>query len=141
MAPSNNFVPLLGRVLLAVIFVLSGFNKVTGFEGTVGYIASKGLPVPQLLAIATIIVELGAGILLVLGWKARWAAGALLVFTALASFLFHNFWTLPPAEAQAQQIQFLKNLAIIGGLLYVVAYGSGPMSVDRNTDIEGSART
>jgi putative oxidoreductase len=104
-------------------------GKISGFEGTVGYIASKGLPLPQLAAIAAIIVELGGGILLVVGWKARWAAAAMLVFTGLAALLFHNFWAASPDQAQNQMIHFMKNISIMGGLLYVVVYGSGPISV------------
>jgi putative oxidoreductase len=87
------------------------------------------LPVPQLAAIAAIIVELGGGILLVAGWKARWAAAAMLVFTGMAALLFHNFWAVPPDQAQNQMIHFMKNISMMGGLLFVVVYGSGPLSV------------
>lgn len=126
----NRYGPLAGRILIALIFVLSGFGKITGFEGTVGYIASKGLPLSQLAAIGAIIVELGGGILLIIGWKARWAAAAMLVFTALAALFFHNFWAMPPDQAQNQMIHFMKNISMIGGLLFVVIHGSGPLSVD-----------
>jgi len=126
----NRYGPLAGRILIALIFVLSGFGKITGFEGTVGYIASKGLPLPQLAAIGSIIVQLGGGILLIIGWKARWAAAAMLVFTALAALFFHNFWAVPPDQAQNQMIHFMKNISMIGGLLFVVVHGSGPLSVD-----------
>lgn len=126
----NRYGPLAGRILIVLIFVLSGFGKITGFEGTVGYIASKGLPLPQLAAIGSIIVELGGGILLIIGWKARWAAAAMLVFTALAALFFHNFWAVPPDQAQNQMIHFMKNISMIGGLLFVVVHGSGPLSVD-----------
>jgi putative oxidoreductase len=128
----HRYGPLAGRILIALIFVMSGFSKITGFEGTVGYIASKGLPLPQLAAIGAMIVELGAGILLILGWKARWAAAALLVFTAMAALFFHNFWAMPAAQAQNQMIHFMKNLSMMGGLLFVMAHGSGPFSVDRD---------
>jgi putative oxidoreductase len=126
----KQFGPLAGRILIALIFILSGFGKITGFEGTVGYITSKGLPLPQLAAIGAIIVELGGGGMLVLGWKARWAAAAMFVFTAFAALIFHNFWAVPAAEAQNQMIHFMKNVSILGGLLYVVVHGSGPLSVD-----------
>ncbi len=124
--------PLVGRVLLALIFIIAGFGKLTGFEGTVGYIQSAGLPVPQVAAVIAIIVELGGGILLVIGWKARWAAGALFIFALLAAIFFHAFWSSPADQAMMQQIHFMKNLAILGGMLYVVVYGSGPLSVDKN---------
>lgn len=126
----NRFGPLIGRILIALIFAMSGFGKISGFEGTVGYIASKGLPLPQLAAIGAIIVELGGGILLILGWKARWAAAAMLLFTAAAAFLFHNFWAVPPEQAQNQMIHFMKNISMMGGLLFVMIHGSGALSVD-----------
>ena len=128
----NQYGPLAGRILIAAIFVFAGLGKVTGFEGTVGYIASKGLPLPQLAAIGAILVELGGGIMLVLGWKTRWAAAALFLFTGLAALFFHNFWALSPDQAQNQMIHFMKNMAIMGGLLFVVVHGGGPLSLDRN---------
>ncbi|MEO6352766.1 MAG: DoxX family protein [Burkholderiaceae bacterium] len=130
MTALNRFGPLAARILIALIFVWSGFGKISGFEGTVGYIASKGLPLPQLAAIGAIIVELGGGILLILGWRARWAAAAMLVFTALAAFLFHNFWAMPPDQVQNQMIHFMKNISMMGGLLFVVIHGSGALSLD-----------
>jgi len=129
----HRYGPLLGRILIAFIFIFAGFGKVTGFDGTVGYIASKGLPLPAWAAVAAIIVELGGGILLVAGWKARWAAAAMLLFTAMAALLFHNFWAVPAEQAQDQMIHFMKNVSMMGGLLYVVVYGSGPISVDANS--------
>ena len=127
----ERFFPLLGRIFLALIFVWSGFGKVGGFEGTVGYIGSKGLPAAQLLAVAAIIIELGGGIALILGWLARWAAAALAVFTLLAAFLFHNYWAVPAEQVMMQQIQFMKNLAITGGLLMVLAFGPGAWALSR----------
>jgi putative oxidoreductase len=124
----NRFGPLIGRILIAFIFIFAGFGKITGFEGTVGYIASKSLPLPQLAAIGAIIVELGGGLMLVAGWKARWAAAAMAVFTLLAALIFHNFWAAPADQVQNQMINFLKNISMMGGLLYVAVYGSGPLS-------------
>ena len=123
---------LVGRILLAVIFIISGIGKITGFDGTVGYIASKGLPMAQLVAIGTIVVEVGGGIMLAIGYKARWAALALAVFTLLAAFIFHNFWAVEAAQKMGQQINFLKNLAIAGGMLMVFAFGPGRMSMDKS---------
>ncbi|MGH6610096.1 MAG: DoxX family protein [Burkholderiaceae bacterium] len=122
---------LIGRILMAVIFLVSGFGKIGGFDRLIGQIASKGFPMPEVFAVATIVLELVAGLMLVFGWKARWAALALAAFTALAGFLFHNFWAMPEAQKMMQQIQFMKNLAIIGGLLFVAAYGPGRLSIDR----------
>lgn len=128
----KSYGPLAGRILIASIFILSGFSKIGGFAGTVGYIASKGLPLPQLAASGAIIVELGGGMLLVLGWKARWAAAALALFTAAAAFIFHNFWAMPPDQAQNQMIHFMKNISMLGGLLYVLVHGSGPLSLGKD---------
>lgn len=122
--------PLVGRVLLALIFVWSGFGKLTGFAGTVAYIASNGLPLPAVAASLALLVELGGGLLLLVGWKARWAATALAFFALAAAFLFHNYWAVPADMAQNQMIHFMKNLAMAGGLFYVAAYGAGPWSVD-----------
>jgi putative oxidoreductase len=123
---------LVGRILLAAIFVMSGVSKIGGFEGTVGEIASKGLPMPQMVAALTILIELGGGILLVLGWKARWAALAIAVFTVLAAFLYHNYWAMTGDEVMPNQINFWKNLSIAGGMLMVLAFGPGRYSVDKS---------
>ena len=122
---------LVGRILLSIMFIMSGFNKISGFEGTAGYIASKGLPMPQILAVLTILVELGGGIMLLVGWTARWAALAVAVCVVLAAFLFHNFWAMPEAQRMAQSQSFWKNLTIGGGMLMVLAFGPGRLSLDR----------
>ena len=123
---------LVGRVLLALIFITSGFGKITGFEGTVGYIASKGLPLPQIGAIIAIVVELGGGLLLAIGYKARWAALALAIFTLAAGILFHDYWDVADAaQKMDQQINFWKNIAITGGMLLAFAFGPGRYSVDK----------
>jgi putative oxidoreductase len=129
---TQNLAALVGRILLAVIFIISGFGKISGFEGTVGYIASKGLPMPQVVAALTILVELGGGIALAVGFKARWAALALAIFTLVAAIIFHNFWAAEAAQKMAQQINFLKNIAITGGMLMVFAFGPGRYSVDKS---------
>ena len=131
MGTLSRFGPLLGRILIAFIFIFAGYGKITGFEGTVGYIASKSLPMPQLAAVGAIIVELGGGLLLVAGWKARWAAAAPFVFTGLAALIFHNFWAVPADQVQNTMIHFMKNISMMGGLLYVIVHGSGPISVDK----------
>ncbi len=130
----NRYGPLVGRILIALIFVVSGFGKISGFEGTVGYIASKGLPLPEFAAMAAVVIELGGGLMVMFGWKARWAAAAMFVFTAVAALIFHNFWAVPAAQSQNQMIHFMKNVSMLGGLLYVIVYGSGPLSVDSSRD-------
>ena len=121
--------PLAGRLLLALLFVISGFGKLTGFDGTVGYIASAGMPLPQLAAVGAIVVELAGGILLVVGWQARWAATAIFLFLIPTTLIFHPFWAVT-AGKQMETIQFMKNLCIMGGMLYVMAFGAGPFSLD-----------
>ena len=123
-------VVVIARVLLALMFVLAGFSKFAGLAGTAGYIASKGLPMPMVLAVLTAIVEVVGGIALIVGFQARFAALALAVFTILASFLFHNFWAMPAEQAFVNQLMFMKNLAVAGGLLFVFSLGAGPASLD-----------
>ena len=123
--------PLAGRVMMAALFIPSGFSKLAGFQGTVGYIASKGLPLPQLGAVAAIVVELLVAAALLLGWRTRWAALILVLFTLAAAVLFHDYWAAPPEQKMMQAINFWKNVAIAGGLLFVAAHGPGPYAVDR----------
>jgi putative oxidoreductase len=125
-----NLAALVGRILLALMFVLAGFNKIGGFEGTVGYIASKGLPLPGMLAVLTIALEIGAGLALMAGFRARWAALALAAFTVLASVIFHNYWAMPAEQQMVQMLMFMKNLSVTGGLLLVFALGAGGWSLD-----------
>jgi putative oxidoreductase len=121
---------LLGRVLLAWLFIPAGWAKIAGFAGTAGYIASKGLPLPEVAAALAIAVELGLGILLLIGWQARWAALGLAIFVAVITPLFHNFWAMPEAQQMMQKQAFWKNLAVVGGLLFVWAFGPGGWSLD-----------
>lgn len=128
--PYADAVALIGRILVAVFFIPSGIQKIAGFSGTVGYVASAGLPAPALGAAIAIVVEvLVAGMLLV-GWKARWAALILAIFSLAAALFFHKFWAAPPAEQMMQHINFFKNCAIAGGLLFVYAFGPGRYSLD-----------
>jgi putative oxidoreductase len=121
---------LIGRILLAVLFILSGYSKIGAFDPTVAYIASVGLPLPAAVAALTIVVEIGGGLALIAGLKTGWAAIVLAVFTLLAALLFHNFWAAPATQQTMQYVQFLKNLAITGGLLVLAAFGPGRWSLD-----------
>lgn len=114
-----------GRVLLAHIFIISGLSKVANPAGTIGYIQSVGAPLPEVAYAIAVFVEVVLGIALLVGFKARLAAAGIALFTVAAAFLFHtNF------ADQMQQIMFLKNLTIAGGLLMVVAFGAGTYSLD-----------
>ena len=126
-----NPLALLGRILLAYFFIPAGIGKLgAGFAGTVGYIASKGLPMPEVLAVAALMVEIGAGLALLVGFKTRWAALLLALFTLAAAVLFHNYWGVPAGQQMVQQLMFNKNLGIAGGLLAFAAFGAGALSVD-----------
>lgn len=110
-----------GRLLLASLFVISGIFKIIGFAGTVGYMSSMGVPFATLAVIATIFVEVGAGLALLSDRLARPAALLIAVFTVIATLTAHRFWSADPAAMQGQLTQFLKNIAIIGSLLMVWA--------------------
>lgn len=127
---SQNTLALAGRVLLAALFLPAGIGKVTAFAGTAGYIASKGLPLPELGAALAIAVEVLGGLALLLGAVTRVAALVLAVFTAAASVVFHNYWGVPAEQAFMQQLLFFKNVAVVGGLLTVAAWGAGAFSLD-----------
>ncbi len=121
---------LLARLLLAAMFVLRGVSKFGNLAGTAGYIASKGLPLPMLLAIGTAALELVAGLALIVGYRTRLAALALGLFTLLASLLFHAFWAMPPEQQGMQQLMFMKNMAVAGGMFLLSAVGAGALSLD-----------
>jgi putative oxidoreductase len=118
---------LIGRILIASLFIPAGFGKLMGFAGTVGYITKvAGLPLPEVAAAIAIIVELGLGIALLVGFKTRWVALVMAIFTVATALFFHKFW----ADA-TQNIQFFKNMAIAGGLLSFAAFGAGRFSIDK----------
>ena len=122
---------LIGRILLAVIFINSGWSKIGGFDQTAAMMASKGLPMAQVLLVVTIAIEFGAGILLIIGYQARWAALAFALWLVPVTLVFHKFWDIPADQVQNQSINFYKNVAILGGMLMVFAFGPGRYSVDR----------
>ena len=128
---SNDVVALIGRALIALLFIPAGLSKIGGFAGTVGYIASKGMPLPEVGAAIAILVEVGVAIAFLLGYKTRIAAIVLAVFTVASGIIFHNFWAVPDAMKMAQQINFFKNLAIAGGLLAFWSFGPGRLSIDK----------
>jgi putative oxidoreductase len=127
----DEYGPLVGRILIALIFLLSGISKITGFAGTAGYMASKGLPMVDVLLVITIAIELGGALMIITGFKARLGALALFLWMIPVTFIFHSFWSVPADQAMIQQIMFMKNLAIMGAMLYIMAFGPGPLSVNK----------
>jgi len=125
--------PLVGRGLLSVIFLLSGVGKLADWSGTAGYMASKHMPAVPFFLLAAVTFELLGGLSVLTGFKARWGALALIVFLIPVTLIFHNFWAYEGMEQKTQMINFLKNLAIMGGLLMVAANGAGPISVDERS--------
>ena len=126
----QNPTAVVGRILLGLFFVMSGFEKITGFQGTVGYISSAGLPLASVVAVLTILVELGGGLMIIFGFYARWAAYALAGFSLAAAVLFHGYWAVPEAEKFGQYLNFWKNVTIAGGMLMLAAFGPGTISLD-----------
>ena len=128
---SQDTLALIGRVLIALLFVPAGFGKIAGFAGVVGYIGAVGLPLPQLGAVIAIAVELGLGLLLLVGYKTRIVSIILAVFTVATAVFFHNYWAMPADKAYINQLMFFKNIAIAGGLLAIAALGAGRFSIDK----------
>ncbi|MFH0131111.1 DoxX family protein [Variovorax sp. VaC1] len=122
---------LIGRLMIAFLFIPAGIGKLMGFGGTVGYITSAGLPLPEVAAAVAIVIELGLGIALLLGFKTRWTAIVMAIFTVVTALFFHKYWSAPEAMKMMQQINFNKNIAIAGGLLALAAFGPGRFSIDK----------
>jgi putative oxidoreductase len=130
-----------GRVLLAGIFLMSAVgNKIPNFSGVAGYMASEGVPAPQVLLAGAIAFLIVGSASIVLGYKARFGAALLLVFLVAATYFFHDFWTFDdPAERQNQTIQFMKNASLMGAMLFIIANGAGAWSLDGRRGVAGDA--
>ena len=122
---------LFGRVALALIFLWSGYGKLADIAGTVGYMNTYQVPLASVLVWPAALLELAGAAMLLAGWRARWGALALAGYTMLSAAIFHNFWAAPPDQVLNQTIHFMKNVAILGGLLQVFAFGAGRYAVDR----------
>jgi putative oxidoreductase len=121
---------LVGRLLIGALFLVAGVRKLMGVAGAAGYFTKLGVPAADVLVWVAIAIELGGGALLVLGWQTRRVAWLLIAFIAIATFMAHRFWQVDAAQYANQLNHFLKNAAIVGGLLYVVVFGAGAVSLD-----------
>ena len=127
---SQDFFSLVGRLMLAYLFIPAGLAKVTGFQGSVGYASAMGMPLPEVGVAIGALIEIFAGLAILLGFKAKWGALVLAFFTLVASFIFHAYWNLPAEQVMMQQLMFNKNMAIVGGLLLLSAFGAGRYAFD-----------
>jgi putative oxidoreductase len=127
----NPTFPLVARILIAPLFLIAGYNKLMAVAGTAGYFAKLGFPMPEIMVWVAIVIEIGGGLLLLIGWKTRWVSWLLIAFVAIATFMAHRFWAVDAAQYANQLNAFLKNIAVIGGLLMFIAHGPGSASVDK----------
>lgn len=123
-------IPFFGRLLVAYIFITSGLAKIVAWDGNIAYMSTRHLPfIPELLAIA-MIIEVGGSVCLVTGYQARLAAMVMFLYMAVLTVLFHNYWSAPANLAGMLETHFRKNLAIMGGLLFIAAFGPGQWSIN-----------
>src|SRR4051812_33247284 len=119
-----------GRTLVSIIFILSGINKVSDWAGNSQYMATQGMPLIPLFLSAAILIELAGGLSLLLGWFTGWSATLLFLYLIPTTLIFHNFWAYTGMEQQTQLVNFLKNLAIMGGLLLVACEARDAQSIE-----------
>lgn len=127
----QSIVSILARLMLVAIFLMSAVgNKIPNFQSVSGYMASAGIPLPDIMLVGAIVFMIAGSVSLILGYRARLGALLLLVFLALATYFFHDFWNKQGDEQEQQMIQFLKNLSMMGAMLFVIANGAGAGSLD-----------
>lgn len=126
----QNPLALAARILMSALFLVAGIGKIGAFAGTAGYIASKGLPLPELGVAVAIVIEVGGALALIAGFQTRLAACVMAIFTVATGVIFHNYWAMPADQVMVNQIMFMKNLSIAGGLLMLSAFGAGALSLD-----------
>ncbi|HWI99831.1 MAG TPA: DoxX family protein [Burkholderiales bacterium] len=132
MTGNRSNVLLIGRILIGILFLVAGIMKAMNIAGTTGYMTKLGFPAPELMAYLSTIIELAAGVLLIIGWQTRRVAWVLIVYVLIATGMAHRFWEYEPAQRVNQINHFLKNLALIGAMLYIVVGGPGSASVDKS---------
>lgn len=128
----NPMLPLLGRLFIAALFLVAGIRKILIWEAQVGYFTRLGFPAPELFTVLAVVIEIGGALLLIAGWRTRWVAWLLILFLVIATGMAHRFWEFDAAQQANQMNHFLKNLALIGGLLFVATFGPGRAAVDKS---------
>lgn len=125
------------RVMLSLVFLMSAIgNKIPNFNNVANYMGGEGVPAPQILLAGAIVFLIAGSLSVIAGYKARIGATLLLVFLLMATYYFHDFWTFEDAaERQQQMIQFMKNLALMGAMLFIVASGAGQYSLDARSEV------
>jgi len=130
---AKDYGPLLGRILIALIFLKSGVEKIIGFSAVAGFMTLKGMPAAEVLLVGSIVFEIAGGLMVLLAWYARWGALLLIAFIVPATLIFHNFWTLEGAQYMNQVNHFMKNLSILGALVFILGMGPGPLSLRKES--------
>ena len=123
---------LLARIFLAALFLRAGWGKIDSYGQTVAVIGGQGVPFAQVAAPLAIFAEIAGGLALLAGYRARLAAVGLIIYVAVVTYYFHDFWRLSGGQAQLQATLFLKNLSIISGLIFLAGAGPGRISIDRS---------
>ncbi|XZE51463.1 DoxX family protein [Planctomycetaceae bacterium SH139] len=127
----NRYLSLAGRIMIATIFFMSAVgNKIPNFSGVSQYMAAEGVPIPSVMLVGGIVFLITGSLSVITGYKTQVGAGLLLVFLILATFFFHDFWTFEGETRQQQMIQFMKNLSLMGTMVFLIANGSGLLSID-----------
>ena len=129
--PLRGVVTVLGRIMIATVFLLSAVgNKIPQFNTVAGYMEGEGVPMPKVMLAGAIVFLVVGSLSIIVGYKARVGAALLAVFLILATYYFHDFWTFEGQEYQMQMIQFMKNLSLLGTMVFLMACGSGAYSLD-----------
>ncbi|HEY0984329.1 MULTISPECIES: DoxX family protein [unclassified Schlesneria] len=131
----------LGRIMIAAIFLTSAIGShLRDFDGVAASMGSRGIPQPQVQLAGAILFLIAGSVSLILGYKARIGAAMLFLFLVPVTYYFHDFWNLRGPDQQSQLVQFLKNLGLMGAMLFIMANGSGPMSLEKSGSKGASAK-
>src|ERR1700683_4849483 len=134
---SSSFTPLAGRILMSVLFLISGFFKIGGDSQVGGYSTAKSVPMASVPIACAAVIELACGLAILVGFQTKIAAWILFLYLIPVTYFFHNFWAMQGAEDRKSMINFLKNVAIMGGLVILATYGAGPYSIDHSRATKG----